>query len=96
MAFDPEHPVLFAVRADHMDANRVTGMRLDPAGTVTRVQGIRYPLLRANLLLSAVDAISSRRNLRGSPARVVDSAVSTEIRRSLSSNAATPAAKPPE
>ena len=29
MAFDRKHPVLFAVRADHMDTDRVTGMRLD-------------------------------------------------------------------
>jgi hypothetical protein len=54
-----------------------TGMRVDPTGTVTRVQGIRYPLLRANLLLTAADAAAQRGN---GPRGIIRDRVSTTVR----------------
>jgi hypothetical protein len=60
-----------------------TGMRIDPAGTVSRVQAIRYPLLRENLLLTAAESADARRNLRVAPVRTIDSSVRGEMNRSV-------------
>jgi hypothetical protein len=68
-----------------------TGMRIDPAATVSRIQAIRYPLLRANLLLSAADAVSSRPNGRGAPGRrVVNGTNAFEVMDSIQATGATP------
>jgi hypothetical protein len=66
-----------------------TAMRIDPAGTVNRIQAIRYPLLRSNLLLSAVDAVASRPNMRGSPPTRVSGANAFEVMDSIQSSGST-------
>lgn len=94
---NPDKPVMSLKGASDLASLVVTGMRLDPASTVTRVQGIRYPLLRANLLLSAVDAVSSRRGLRSSiAARVVESVQSVNIESRGAPGASVKSTKPPE
>jgi len=93
---NPDKPMMSLKGVSYLSQLVTTGMRVDPTGTVSRVQGIRYPLLRANLLLTAANAAASRASFRGSPARAVDSSVNDYVRRTLNSNRAPAAPRPPQ
>ena len=103
---NPDKPMMSLKGVSDLNSLVNTSMRIDPAGTVTRIQAIRYPLLRANLMLTAVDAAGVRPNIRGGTVRMVggidsvqpiDSAppATIETRRVLTPTRV-PASKPPQ
>ena len=98
---NPDKPMMSLKGVSDLSNLVTTSMKIDPAGTVTRIQAIRYPLLRDNLLLTAADAASTPRNPRGSPPmRVVSGVDSVQVTGAASTpRGMTPApqsTKPPE
>jgi hypothetical protein len=85
---NPDKPMMSLKGVSDLSSLVTTSMRIDPAATVVRIQAIRYPLLRANLLLTAVDAVGARRNIRGTPMRVVGGIDAVQVLDSAQSEAA--------
>ena len=86
---NPDKPVMSLKGVGDLSNLVASGMHIDPAGTVSRVQAIRYPLLRANLLLTAADAQQNPRGgVRGSPRVTGPTAV--EVMDSLQTSGSAP------